>query len=150
MSSLYGSLWFQVSHEIIKVKMLAQGSHLRAGLGLESLPQDVPLQAGSLTCLARAGMVKRPQFLTMWTFPQSYLSVLTTLRLAVPRASRREQGGSGSVAMSPWLRSVGGDYMRAQSRRGGSAGPSWRLHTIPFSREEPTAAPVAGLRKPGW
>lgn len=29
-------------------------------------------------------------------------------------------------------------------------GSSCRLHTTPSTREEPTAAPVAGLREPGW
>lgn len=148
-NSLAG-VWLWVSHEVM-VKMPAPGrNRLRAGLGLESPPQDAPFQDGSLACLAS---------LCWWTSP-GLLEVLTIWWRAVPSARKNKwqwqclQRPSLEVtrhhfAIAPWLRGVE-DYTKGRSRRRGSRGPSWRLHTTPPSRKLQTAASEAALSKPLW
>lgn len=151
--------------------MLAQGcSHLRAGLGLERPPPDAPLHSGAphaqQVC---AGVGETPRFLPTGTSPQGCWSVLTTCRLPVLRASQREQGESGlsptiqpcihtlSFCHSLWLHAVGGGYTlwegvthcgrglhEGVAQETGSLGASWRLDPTLSSREELSAAPVAG------
>lgn len=84
-SGLAGWFWLKVSHEAaVKVQRVPQP--LKAGLGPKGwlLRGLTPMDGKFMVPVGR-----KPQFFTLWTFPQGCLCVLATWQLALSRRDPR-------------------------------------------------------------